>query len=164
MSAQKTESTTNEDILAAVDELFEALALTNAAIAALHKKVDRAREVNLETLAHCKRLVQKDEDMMRSMGIYGLVRRANEEREPTTEITTDGLGALGVGSRMPRATRTTVGIPTCAIHGCASQVDVPRDEWTYCRAHSDPEHPARKAAPLFEKIKQSPLMRPKEPT
>lgn len=113
MSAQKTESTTNEDILAAVDELFEALALTNAAIAALHKKVDRAREVNLETLAHCKRLVQKDEDMMRSMGIYGLVRRANDERD-----------------------------------------DTPSEREAQSRM--------AKAAPLFETIKNSPLMKPKE--
>lgn len=72
-----TERVTNEDILAAMDELFEALGTTNAAVAALHKRLDRQREVALETLRHCERLVKKDADMMRSMGIYGLVQRAN---------------------------------------------------------------------------------------
>lgn len=108
-----TDRVTNADLLASLDELFEALAYTNAAIAELHKKVDRQREVTLETLAHCRRLVEKDADMMRSMGIYGLVRRANDERDATPS-------EREAQSRMA------------------------------------------KAAPLFEKIKNSPLMKPKE--
>lgn len=60
-------------------EVYELLLAQDEKIDALGQMLKREREVTRQTLAHCERLVKKDEDMQRAMGIYGLVRRANEE-------------------------------------------------------------------------------------
>ena len=62
-------------------EVYELLLAQDEKIDALGQMLAREREVTRQTLAHCERLVKKDEDMQRAMGIYGLVRRANESAD-----------------------------------------------------------------------------------
>lgn len=63
----------------ALDEQWTMLADIQAEVEALRDALVKRDETMRGLIQHCARLVDEKEDLMRAMGIYGLVLRANRE-------------------------------------------------------------------------------------
>lgn len=167
---------TNEELAASLDELFGQLAEIADRQEALYQLIANRDKHYLKLGAHLERLLAKDREQMRALGILKLVERANAAgdkfllgRCPVSGC--DGLSSFAGGYCSKHADMVRlVDDPLkawngkCAIAGCTA-FPIIRDPCVgpLCYTHADQDHPARKAAPLFEKIAASPLMKGNKP-